>query len=820
MTIMNNSHPDSHTTIRKILLVDDNPDKRDALNAHLRSEGYLVFCADGCDTALTCLAEQPSVSIMLSDLSLPNMEDGVRLISKAREGHPNLTIIVYTGREVAHGMAAVRAGASFFVEFRSTEELLGIVNALATKREIEEQLQLHKLRGAELQRIFDAVGVELLVRDIHGEITMVNKCKADAWVARGQAAENLSFVGGRNSPDGDWKGPADSTIEQERRIGEHTLLIKNKPIFSDRGDAIGWVEATWDITRRTRLVEFIQELEQAASELSKQQLADRIVAFLAEFTGGRIRFYLRIGQEYRGYASARMPPGFDVKQFKLDEQDEERESAFRDHSVKTGRVDASAKYHPLLTLTGATQKLFIPLYRQLPDKRLGFIVIDNKLDPSQTFTQEDIDLISLFRSFIEVVMKGAVLREEENQEREWLSALSSIEEELALTDDVQSVFTKVLEIMQEKTNARYAVLKSVEADGALVSLEHRGDPVPINEAPFYPPLGSIAHQCIRSAETTMVSDGLNEDAWMRAYLVHSGPVIRKYHQNTKSLVMLPLKSGGKVTAICVLHFAEERALSAIDQEYGQRLLGFVAQAMARMKQNQMIRIEAIKMVEAADAGRAAASLAHSMGNDIQGGLLMVNSMQDMVAPDSPLAAKVRNMGRWLNRMSDRLGSVRDWIVGSKKIDGRELLQRDVLDPIVRITEAQLAEQSVLLRTNYACHDWVLPKGGIKLRLALLDFVQNALRVMPKGGTLEIGFERVDDHLRIYVADTGPGMPNDVRLALESSDLDATDAPIGLGLYLAKMLIGGIGGRLRSQVSRLDGKGAEIQIELQRETAHQ
>lgn len=814
---MNDDSPGSPTPPRQILLVDDNADKREALRDCLRTEGYQVHSVGSGEAAVHCLASTPGISMMLSDLSLPGMEDGLRLIRSARASHPGLTVIVYTGRDVTHGLAAVSAGASFFVEFRTTEELLGIVNALATKLEIEEQLQIHKLRGAELQRIFDAVGVELIVRDRIGEITMVNRRKEHAWLERGQIAEKKSFIGQHHSPDGPWDDAARSGETDERRFGSYTLLINNKPILNEGGDTIGWVEATWCITRRTRLVEFIQKLEQEAAILTKQQIADRIVDFLAEFTGGRVRFYLRIGQDYRGYAAAKMPPGFDVKAFKLGEQDEERESAFKDHSVKTGRINMLASCHGPLTLEGATEKLFIPLFRRLPDDRLGFVVIDNKLDPSRAFCQEDRALISLFRSFIEVVMKGAITRDEEAQEREWLTALNKIEEELALTDDVKSVYSRVLAIIQEMTKARSAVLKNVQADGSLVTLECRGEEMPLADAPFIPPEGSMAWKSIQTGEIQMVSNGLVEDPGMQAFLKNADKRLREYHIGTKSVVMLPLKTGGKTTALCVLHFAEERALSAIDQKYGQKLLGFLAQAMARMKQFERIRADASTLVITADAGQAATSLAHSMANDIMTCQTIVSSLREMVTPRTPIADEVHCLDRWLKRMGGRLASLRDWIVESND-SGAKSLRADVLEPIIHITEAQLAEQSVQLSTRFAAMDIVLQVGATKLRLALLDFVQNALRVMPKGGKLELGFEKVDGLLHIYVADTGHGWPDDIRAALEADPHEDIDAPIGLGLYLARLMIDSIGGRIVPVVSRLDGKGAEIRILLGLETS--
>lgn len=79
-----------------ILIVDDERDIREALEAYLAAEGYRVSAAhDGGE--MRQVVNACSVDLVLLDLLLPD-EDGLALARWLRTGHPELGIIILTGR--------------------------------------------------------------------------------------------------------------------------------------------------------------------------------------------------------------------------------------------------------------------------------------------------------------------------------------------------------------------------------------------------------------------------------------------------------------------------------------------------------------------------------------------------------------------------------------------------------------------------------------------------------------------------------------------------------------------------------------------------
>ena len=80
----------------KILIVDDDPDMRDALTIILESQGYeIVTAQDGLDALATLKAEKPD--LMLLDLLMPKM-DGFAVLKELQDGrwakYRNIPIVV------------------------------------------------------------------------------------------------------------------------------------------------------------------------------------------------------------------------------------------------------------------------------------------------------------------------------------------------------------------------------------------------------------------------------------------------------------------------------------------------------------------------------------------------------------------------------------------------------------------------------------------------------------------------------------------------------------------------------------------------------
>jgi PAS domain S-box-containing protein len=98
---------------KRILLVDDDELVRELVAEQLEMAGYAVLSVEGGGKALASLDAGEAVDLVLSDLSMPDM-DGIALIQAARQRRPGLPAVLLTGFATsAIELAASRRGAAF-----------------------------------------------------------------------------------------------------------------------------------------------------------------------------------------------------------------------------------------------------------------------------------------------------------------------------------------------------------------------------------------------------------------------------------------------------------------------------------------------------------------------------------------------------------------------------------------------------------------------------------------------------------------------------------------------------------------------------------
>jgi two-component system sensor histidine kinase BaeS len=102
----------------------------------------------------------------------------------------------------------------------------------------------------------------------------------------------------------------------------------------------------------------------------------------------------------------------------------------------------------------------------------------------------------------------------------------------------------------------------------------------------------------------------------------------------------------------------------------------------------------------------------------------------------------------------------------------------------------------------------------RIEQAVLALVDNAGKYGPPGGRITLGSSAPDGHLKIEVADEGPGIPEDdlPRVFERFYRGDGADEPgNGLGLSIASTILQAHGGRV--EAASEPGKGTRVSILL-------
>ena len=125
-----------------ILIVDDEVSMLKGIEFNLQDlPGYHVFTASNLDSAVEQV-ENEELDLVISDLMLPKMEDGLEVMREAKSQSYNPSILAMTAFDTAeNAIKAMEAGADDFISKGfSADELVVRINNLLGKRRYFEKI--------------------------------------------------------------------------------------------------------------------------------------------------------------------------------------------------------------------------------------------------------------------------------------------------------------------------------------------------------------------------------------------------------------------------------------------------------------------------------------------------------------------------------------------------------------------------------------------------------------------------------------------------------------------------------------------------------
>ncbi len=135
---------------KKLVVIDDDPEIRDAMSRILAGYDYEVFTAEDGSKGLELVARE-NPSIVLTDIKMPGM-DGIEVLKRVKEQNPDAEVIVVTGHgEMDLAIQALQLEASDFINkpiskqgltvaLRRAEERTWLRNKLREHTEVLEQM--------------------------------------------------------------------------------------------------------------------------------------------------------------------------------------------------------------------------------------------------------------------------------------------------------------------------------------------------------------------------------------------------------------------------------------------------------------------------------------------------------------------------------------------------------------------------------------------------------------------------------------------------------------------------------------------------------
>jgi nitrogen fixation/metabolism regulation signal transduction histidine kinase len=136
---------------------------------------------------------------------------------------------------------------------------------------------------------------------------------------------------------------------------------------------------------------------------------------------------------------------------------------------------------------------------------------------------------------------------------------------------------------------------------------------------------------------------------------------------------------------------------------------------------------------------------------------------------------------------------------------------EAVDEVLFLVAEQTRSQGILVERQDGSQEVFVEVAKEKLQQALLKIVHNALQAMPKGGKLKVKTGRSQARASIEIADTGPGVPQQLASEVFEPFYTTKHRGTGLGLSIARMIVEEQGGSL--QISNNNGRGAQFGINL-------
>jgi signal transduction histidine kinase/CheY-like chemotaxis protein len=291
----------------------------------------------------------------------------------------------------------------------------------------------------------------------------------------------------------------------------------------------------------------------------------------------------------------------------------------------------------------------------------------------------------------------------------------------------------------------------------------------------------------------------------------------------KSLLIQPIRWKGElIGAFSVLWVREAHRFTAEELRLTEgialqgalavensRLYQGVKQQMTELKQTQAQLVQSTKL---AAIGELAANIAHEINNPLTTVLGFASFIAERLKADDPMREELTLIQEEASRARD---IVRDLLQFSRQRDfmPETANLNQVLDQVITMMRRQGAFGAVTVNEQYAPNLPGVEVDVARIKQVFLNIINNAVYVMPNGGSLTVRTLTTDRGVRVEFEDTGPGIAPEHRDRI--FDPFFTTKPevsgTGLGLSVSLGIVQSHGGTIL--VASELGKGATFTVAL-------
>jgi signal transduction histidine kinase len=268
---------------------------------------------------------------------------------------------------------------------------------------------------------------------------------------------------------------------------------------------------------------------------------------------------------------------------------------------------------------------------------------------------------------------------------------------------------------------------------------------------------------------------------------------------------------GPLGVVCLGRKVEREAYAAGDLELLERVGVEATFALENARLYEELR-RSQELIDRAGRLSALGTLAAGIAHEVRNPLVSIHTFfqlaPDRLHDEEFMTSFLKLAETEVERIGKLISELLSFARSSEALI-RDVLMQEVINRTLTLMAPQAREKSILLSLEHASDSSIVVQAdGDQLVQVLINIVLNAIQATPENGSVKIKLSRVveDEGLfcEVSVADSGPGIPIEMRESIFNPFFTTKEAGTGLGLAIAYRIVADYGGSIVVSCAREGG----------------